>query len=83
MSKLAPPGVDAHVGDAVSRPEDLPEAALLPPPILTPEEDAERAALRQEREERRAELGIPSDPADPLDPLRQPGEPSSAPGRSI
>lgn len=64
----------------MSRPEDLPEDARTPPPILTPQQDADRAAAAEEREERRAEQGIPSDPADPRDPLRQPGESSSAPG---
>lgn len=58
---------------------DLPEAATQPPPILSPAEDADRAARREEREEWRAEHGIPSDPADPRDPLRQPGELSSKP----
>jgi hypothetical protein len=64
----------------MSRPEELPEAAITPPKIVTPEEDALRAELRAELEERRAQLGIPSDPADPNDPLRMPGESSSAPG---
>jgi hypothetical protein len=60
---------------------DLPEAATTEPPILTPEEDAERAHLREEREEMRALLGIRADPAGPYDPLRQPGESSSGPDR--
>jgi hypothetical protein len=64
----------------MSRPEELPEAATTPPKIVTPEEDASRAELRAELEERRALLGLSSDPADPNDPLRQPGESSSAPG---
>jgi hypothetical protein len=63
----------------MTRPEELPEAATMPPRIVTPEEDARRAELAEEIEERRAMLGIPSDPADPEDPLRQPGESSSAP----
>jgi hypothetical protein len=61
---------------------DLPEAAATEPPILTPEEDAERALLHEEREEMRARLGIHADPAGPDDPLRQPGEMSSPPGFS-
>jgi hypothetical protein len=77
MSKLARGPGDGQVAGTMSRSEDLPEAALMPPPIVTPEEDANRARMREEREERRAELGIPSDPADPFDPLRQPGESSS------
>jgi hypothetical protein len=64
----------------MSRLADLPEEAIVPPPIVTPEQDALRAQLRADREEWRARQGIASDPADPLDPLRMPGESSSAPG---
>jgi hypothetical protein len=64
----------------MSRPDELPEDAVFPPRIVTPEEDADRAQLRLEREERRAVQGVPSDPADALDPLRMPGEMASPPG---
>jgi hypothetical protein len=63
----------------MSKDKDLPEAATQPPPIATPAEDAGRASRRMEREERRAEQGVPSDSARPGDPLRQPGESSSPP----
>ena len=62
------------------RDDGIPEAATVEPRILTPEEDAQRAYLHEEREEMRAYFGIHGTPADPRDPLRQPGESSSAPG---
>lgn len=57
--------------------EDLPEAAVQPPPILTPDQDARRAEARRERDDKRAERGQPNDSAAADDPLRQPGEISS------
>jgi hypothetical protein len=64
----------------MTRDDEIPESATVEPPILTPEEDAVRAHLREDREEMWADLGVHADPARPHDPLRQPGESSSPPG---
>jgi hypothetical protein len=55
----------------------VPEDATVEPPILTPDQIADRATLRAERQEhdRRDEWPQPDDP------LRQPGEMSPAPDK--
>jgi hypothetical protein len=53
----------------------VPEAATTEPRIVTPEEDAERAAREQERQDHAPYR------SGGADPLRQPGESSPAPER--
>jgi hypothetical protein len=55
----------------------IPEAAHDEPPILTPAEDADRAARRLDRQERTDEARWPA----PEDPLRQGGELSPPPSK--
>jgi hypothetical protein len=56
---------------------DIPEDATEEPRILTPEEDAERAARRADLEESEQLEIWP----EPNDPLRQPGELSPPPAK--
>jgi hypothetical protein len=58
------------------RPAQLPEAATEETLPLTPQEDAERATRRMERQERTGDTLRP----EPDDPGRQPGVLSPAPG---
>jgi hypothetical protein len=55
--------------------DGVPEERVEEPPILTPEEDAERAQRRLEAQEGEREPRWPQ----PDDPLRQPGELSPPP----
>ena len=55
----------------------VPEEATVEPRILTPEQAADRATLRAERQEREQMDDWP----EPDDPLRQPGEMSPAPDK--
>ena len=59
------------------QPAEIPEAASEEPRTVTPEEDAERATRRLERQERRGESIYPA----PEDPGRQAGELSPAPAK--
>jgi len=58
-------------------PAQIPEAAREEPRTLTPDEDADRATRRLERQERRGEALYPA----PDDPGRQGGELSPPPGK--
>ena len=55
----------------------IPEEATEEPRVLSPAEDAERAARRMERDEREPHTRWPG----PDDPLRQGGELSADPGK--
>jgi len=59
------------------RPAQIPEAASQEPRTLTPDEDADRATRRMERQERRTDILRP----EPDDPGRQPGVLSPAPDK--
>jgi len=59
------------------RPAPIPEAATDEPTPLTPEQDADRATRRMERQERTGDTIRP----EPDDPGRQPGVLSPAPGK--